>query len=104
MTAPTKTRDSSKSDHTPRRVDSGKPQFLTDENGVKTAVVLPLETWERIAPFLQNDLERALVSEPVDEHVPPRIAKKLRAHAKGIKDEMLTPEEFQIEVERLRKS
>jgi hypothetical protein len=104
MTAPAKTRDSSKSRPAPRRVDSGKPQFLTDENGVKTAVVLPLETWERIAPFLQNDLERALVSEPVNEDVPPRIAKKLRAHAKGKKDEMLTLEEFKTEVERLRKS
>ena len=104
MTAPAKTRESRKPRHPVRSIGSGKPQFLTDENGVKTAVVLPLETWERIAPFLQNDLERALMSEPVDEHVPPRIAKKLRAHAKGIKDEMLTLEEFQIEVERLRKS
>ncbi len=104
MTAPAKTRDSSKSRHAPRRVDSGKPQFLTDENGVKIAVVLPLETWERIAPFLQNDLERALMSEPVDEHVPPRIAKRLRERGRGIKDELLTLEEFQIEVERLRKS
>ncbi len=104
MTAPAKTRDSSKSRPAPRRVDLGKPQFLTDENGVKTAVVLPLETWERIAPFLQNDLERALMSEPVNEYVPPSIAKKLRAHAKGKKDEMLTLEEFKTEVKRLRKS
>lgn len=103
MTAPAKTRDSSKSHHTPRRVDSGKPQFLTDENGVKTAVVLPLETWERIAPFLQNDLERALVSEPVDEYISPKIAKRLRERGQGIKGELLTPEEFQAEVERLRK-
>jgi hypothetical protein len=103
MTAPVKTRESSKSRHTSRRVGSGKPQFLTDENGVKTAVVLPLETWERVAPFLQNDLERALMSEPVDEPVSPRIAKRLRERAKGIKGELLTPEEFQAEVERLRK-
>jgi hypothetical protein len=104
MTAPTKTRDSSKSQLTLRRTDSGKPQFITDENGNKTAVVLPLETWERIAPFLQNDLERALVSEPINEEVPPSIAKKLRAHAKGKKDTMLTLDEFKAEVERLRKS
>ncbi len=103
MTAPAKTRDSSKSRHTPPPVGSGKPQFLTDENGVKTAVVLPLETWERIAPFLQNDLERALMSEPVHEPVSPRIAKRLRERGQGIKGELLTPEEFQAEVERLRK-
>jgi PHD/YefM family antitoxin component YafN of YafNO toxin-antitoxin module len=104
MTAPTKTRDSSKAQHIPRRTDSGKPQFITDENGNKTAVVLSLETWERVAPFLQNDLERALTSDPVQEDVPPSIAKKLRNHAKGKKEPMLTLEEFKAEVQRLQES
>lgn len=101
MTALTKTRDSSKQQPL-NRVDLGKPQFITDENGNKTAVVVSLEMWERIIPFLQNDLERALLSEPIEEAVPPSIAKKLRNHAKGKKELMLTLEEFKAEVQRLQ--
>jgi hypothetical protein len=77
-------------------------QFFVDEQGNKTAVLVPLEIWERVAPLLQNDLERALMGEPVEEDVPPHIAKRLRDHAKGKKEEMLTLEEFKAEVERLR--
>lgn len=53
--------------------------------------------------FLQNDLERALVAEPVHELILPRLAKRLRERSQGIKGELLTPEAFQAEVERLRK-
>ncbi len=83
---------------------SSQPQFLVDASGNKMAVVLSLETWERVEPFLQSDLERALVSEPITEDVPPSIAKRLRAHAKGKKGQMLTLEAFQNEVDRLKAS
>jgi hypothetical protein len=96
MTAPAKTRSSSKLHPAP-------PQFLIDANGNKTAVLLPLETWARVESFLQNDLERALVSEPVSESISLRLAKRLRERGQGIKGELLTPEAFQAEVERLRK-
>ena len=81
-----------------------EPQFVTDKHGNTTAVLVPFETWQRVVPFLQNDLERALLTEPVEEDVPPSIAKKLRAHAKGKKEPMLTLDEFKTEVERLHKS
>ena len=97
MTAHNKPRGSSK----PRPVKAWQPRYLTDENGTKTAVLLPLEAWERVAPFLQSDLELALLGEAVTEDVAPRIAKRLRDHAKGKKDEMLTPEAFHAEVESL---
>ena len=102
MTEPAKTRDSSKPSHTTRRQTTSKPQFVVDDTGKKTAVLLSLETWKRVQMFLQNDLEQALVSEPVEEDIPPSIAKRLRAHAKGKKERMLTLEELQNEVERLR--
>ena len=84
-------------------MDTSKPQFLIDGNGNKTAVLLPLETWARVESFLQNDLERALVGEPVDEVISKRLAKRLRERGQGVKGELLTPEAFQAEVERLRK-
>jgi hypothetical protein len=97
MPANVKARGSSKS-----AIPSWEPQFLTDANGTKTAVVVPLEAWERVAPFLQSDLVQALLSEPIDEEVSPRMTKRLRDHKKGKKGEMLTLEDFHAEVERLR--
>jgi hypothetical protein len=95
MTASAKTRDH----------QSPRPalQFFVDEAGNKTAVLVPLEVWERVAPLLQNDLERALMGEPVEEDVPPHIAKRLRERGQGKRGTLLTPEEFHAEVERLRK-
>lgn len=81
-----------------------QPQFLVDADGNKTAVMLSLEVWERVESFLQSDLERALLSEPISEDVSPSIAKRLRAHAKGKKGQMLTLEAFQSEVDRLKAS
>ncbi len=109
MTAPAKTRGKTPQPLTnpsKSRVKPYKPlepQYVTDATGNRTAVLIPLEMWERFAPFLQNDLERALMSEPVDEPISPRIAKRLRERGQGIKGELLTLEEFQAEVERLRK-
>jgi PHD/YefM family antitoxin component YafN of YafNO toxin-antitoxin module len=109
MTAPTKARGKTLQPVTTRsktRLEKHKPlepQYVTDANGKRTAVLIPLETWERFAPMLQTDLEKALNAEPVSEHISPSLAKRLRERGQGIKGELLTPEEFQAEVERLRK-
>jgi hypothetical protein len=109
MTAPARTRGKTPQPLTNRgktRVKPYKPlepQFVTDAAGKRTAVLISIETWERFAPMLLTDLERALNAEPVDEYISPKVAKRLRERGQGIKGELLTPEEFQAEVERLRK-
>ena len=109
MTAPSKVRGKTPQPVATRskaRLEKTKnlePQYVTDASGTRTAVLIPLETWERFAPMLQTDLERALNAEPVIERISPSLAKRLRERGQGIKGELLTPEEFQAEVERLRK-
>ena len=109
MTAPTKARGKTPqpvANRSKARLEKNKilePQYVTDNDGKRTAVLISLETWERFAPMLQTDLERALNAEPVSERVSPSLAKRLRERGQGIKGELLTPEEFQAEVERLRK-
>ncbi len=109
MTAPTRTRGKTPQpvvNRSKARLEKPKtiePQYVTDASGTRTAVLIPLETWERFAPMLQTDLERALNAEPISERISPSLAKRLRERGQGIKGELLTAKEFQAEVERLRK-
>jgi hypothetical protein len=50
----------------------------------------------------KDSTQRALEREPVSESIRPSIAKRLRNHAKGKKDTMLTLDEFKTEVKRLQ--
>ncbi len=83
------------------------PQFLIDTTGKPTAVMLSIETWERIAPMLQTNLaletQTVLKHIPVvDEPVPARVSKRFKELVKGIKVETLTVKEAQTELKRLR--